>query len=321
MTFQTATTTFARPLRQPVTMTRGGGAIMRARQGEFLDLDQIAQHVPSVFADAKHESRSERYVYADTREVLGGLIGEGFGIVEARQGGSRIEGKAEFTKHMLRLRHRSEKAMVEPRLGDVAFNEVVLINSHDGTSSYQLAAGMFRLVCLNGMVAGELFEEHRIGHTRRALREEVIEAAFRVVEQFPRLADMTHRMAALDLSPREQLAFATAARELRWDSRQPVPANVIEGEVVGTTAIKQPPVEAAQLLQTRRAMDNGADLWRTLNRVQENVIKGGQHYTTRTTTGRRQRRQVGAVNGIDQDRSINRALFTLAEEMMKLKAA
>lgn len=295
-----------------ITRTRGGGVQLRARQGEFLDLEQVGNAAPSVFAGDKHESRSERYVYADTREVLGGLVAEGFGVVSVQQGGSRIEGKAQFTKHMIRLRHRGDKALVEPRVGDVAFNEVVLLNSHDGTSSYQLAAGMFRLVCLNGMVAGDMFAEHRVSHTRRTLREDVIEAAFSVVEQFPALTHAASEMAGLELSRAEQLAFAAAARELRW-----APPQVIEGEVIG----RPPPVEADQLLLARRAMDNGADLWRTMNRVQENVIRGGQQYRTAAERGRGQRRRVGAVNGMDQDRAINRALWTLADEMRKIKEA
>ena len=34
-------------------------------------------------------------------------------------------------------------------------NEIVLLNSHDGTSSYQMLAGMFRFVCSNGLVCGD----------------------------------------------------------------------------------------------------------------------------------------------------------------------
>lgn len=38
-------------------------------------------------------------------------------------------------------------------------------NSHDGTSSYQMIAGMFRFVCCNGMVAGEIHNDVRVRHT------------------------------------------------------------------------------------------------------------------------------------------------------------
>jgi hypothetical protein len=43
-------------------------------------------------------------------------------------------------------------------------NEIILINSHDGASSYQMLAGMFRFVCCNGLVVGEVVEDIRIPH-------------------------------------------------------------------------------------------------------------------------------------------------------------
>jgi hypothetical protein len=55
------------------------------------------------------------------------------------QGASRVEGKAEFTKHMIRMRHAGQ-VQTRPEA-----NEIILINSHDGASSYQMLAGMFRL--------------------------------------------------------------------------------------------------------------------------------------------------------------------------------
>jgi hypothetical protein len=39
---------------------------------------------------------------------------------------------------MLRLRHASQ-------INGAEANEIILLNSHDGTSSYQMLAGQFRL--------------------------------------------------------------------------------------------------------------------------------------------------------------------------------
>ena len=70
-----------------------------------LSEDQMRAAAPSVFAEGKHASRSERYTYIPTIEVLRGLRKEGFEPFMVAQGASRIEGKAEFTKHMVRMRH------------------------------------------------------------------------------------------------------------------------------------------------------------------------------------------------------------------------
>ncbi len=48
-------------------------------------------------------------------------------------------GRLEYTKHMIRMRHAGQVG-ARPEA-----NEIILINSHDGASSYQMLAGVFRL--------------------------------------------------------------------------------------------------------------------------------------------------------------------------------
>ena len=100
--------------------------------------DQLRQVAPSIFAEAAHDSRSARYTYIPTSTILDGLRKEGFQPFAVTQTRVRDEGKRDFTKHMLRLRHASQ-------IADTEANEIILLNSHDGTSSYQMLAGMFRL--------------------------------------------------------------------------------------------------------------------------------------------------------------------------------
>lgn len=104
-----------------------------------LSEDQMRAAAPSIFAQGKHASRSDRYTYIPTIDVLRGLCKEGFEPFMVAQGASRVEGKAEFTKHMIRMRHAGQ-VQAKPEA-----NEIILINSHDGASSYQMLAGMFRL--------------------------------------------------------------------------------------------------------------------------------------------------------------------------------
>jgi hypothetical protein len=121
---------------------RYGSPVLRADSP--LSDDQIHRVAPSIFADGKHKSRSERYTYIPTIDVLRGLRNEGFQPFMVCQTRVRDQGKREYTKHMLRLRHADQIN------GDEA-NEIVLLNSHDGTSSYQMLAGVLRFVCQNGM--------------------------------------------------------------------------------------------------------------------------------------------------------------------------
>ncbi|MFB4358913.1 DUF932 domain-containing protein [Pantoea sp. BR_17] len=43
-------------------------------------------------------------------------------------------------------------------------SKIILLNSHDGSSSYQMIPGQFRSVCSNGMVCGEVYGEIRVPH-------------------------------------------------------------------------------------------------------------------------------------------------------------
>jgi Domain of unknown function (DUF932) len=253
--------------------------------------EQILQVAPSIFAVEKHESRSSRYTHIPTGEVLRGLRKEGFSPFMVCQTRTRDESKREHTKHMLRLRHASQ-------IGASEANEIILLNSHDGASSYQMLSGVFRFACANGLVCGDAQGDIRVRHSGEILNN-VIEGAFSVLEGFEKVDAQREGMVLLTLHSGEQAAFAHAALALKYD-----------------TELSPAPVTENQLLHAKRQSDQGNDLWRTFNRVQENMLRGGligrNAKGTRTTTRE--------VKGIDQGIKLNRALWVLAESMRALKA-
>lgn len=256
--------------------------------------DQMRRVAPSIFAAEAHDSRSARYTYIPTSDVLAGLQREGFAVVHAQQARCRDAGRAEHTKHMIRLRHGS--TAMATNVGDET-HEVVLVNSHDGTSSYQMFAGVFRLVCSNGLMVGRgNVEEIRVPH-KGDVSGRVIEGAYKVLEQIPAVSDSIGGMKEVRLTDGMQRAFATAALALRWEP-------------------EAAPIQAEQLLRARRSEDRAADVWTTFNRVQEGLIRGGIHGVN-ANNGRMTTRE---VKGVDQTVGLNRALWTLAEEMRKLAA-
>ena len=270
---------------------RMGKAVQYRTSSPLCD-DQIRAIAPSVFAMEAHASRSERYTYVPTIDVLSGLRKEGFQPFMVAQGRTRVPGKADFTKHMLRLRHAGDISASEA-------NEIILINSHDGTSSYQMLAGVFRFVCCNGMVCGETIEDIRIKHSGDIVHN-VISGAFDVLDGFGIIREVTADMKQLTLTRPEQVVFAEAALSIKHDDED-------------TTA----PFDATALLSTRRAEDRDPSLWTTFNKIQENVVRGG--IAGRNANGRRTRTR--EVTAIDNNVKLNRALWTLAEKMAELKAA
>jgi len=249
---------------------------------------QIVRAAPSVFADAPHDSRSARYTYIPTADIVKGLRQEGFMPFMACQARSRIEGKSDYTKHMLRFRHTQQ-------INGETANEIILVNSHDGTSSYQMLAGCFRFVCHNGLICGDTIEDLRIRHSGNILNN-VIEGAYRIVSEFEQVEAAKERMQSIVLNPRQQNALANAALSVRYDPEDNIP------------------IVAQQLNQSRRWDDQGSDLWRTFNRIQENLLQGGLTGINRNG-GKITTRK---VTGVTENIRLNRALWTLAEEMTRL---
>ncbi|MFM0213062.1 DUF932 domain-containing protein, partial [Paraburkholderia sediminicola] len=94
------------------------------RSDSPLSDDQIRRVAPSIFADGKHQSRSERYTYIPTIDVLRGLRHEGFQPFMVCQTRVRDQNKREFTKHLIRMRPANE-------ITGEDVNEIILLNSHD----------------------------------------------------------------------------------------------------------------------------------------------------------------------------------------------
>lgn len=268
------------------------GLVTKISQDEPLTNEQLFRVAPSIFAADKHESRSQRYAYIPTIQVVDGLRKEGFMPFSACQSKSRIEGKSEFTKHMIRFRKVGQ--ILEPEA-----SEIILINSHDGTSSYQMLAGMFRFVCQNGMVTGDTIEDIRVPH-RGNIVDNVVDAAYTVVDQFDKANESMSVMKDTELTRPEQEIFAKAALSLKY----------------GEEEEKQPPISPNQLLLPKRYQDNNNDLWSKFNVVQENLMRGGQR--GRSATGKKITTR--PVQSIDNNVKLNRALWILADEMAKLKA-
>jgi hypothetical protein len=267
----------------------------RSPDNSPLTHDTMRRYAPSIFAEAAHASRSERYGYIPTISVVEALEQEGFSPFMVGQCRTRDEGQREYTKHMIRFRHANEIARADQNEAE----EIILINSHNGTSSYQMLCGTFRFVCMNGMVCGDVIEDVRIPHKGDVIGA-VKEGASMVLDGTDLVREVRQDMKGIGLNRDEQQIFAESALALRYPEAD-------------TT--KPAPITAEQILRPRRMADTRDDLWSTFNVIQENAIKGGLHgrnASNRRTTTR-------AVTGIEQDRKLNQQLWILAERMRALK--
>ena len=121
--------------------------------------NRIIDIAPSIFTTTKSPKVSNKYSFIPTIQVLEDMHNLGWEVFNATQRKSRNSQDSLFTKHMVRLRNKNID-----RIGD-SIPEIVLENSHDGRNAFRLHAGLFRLVCSNGLViADTTFEQIKIKH-------------------------------------------------------------------------------------------------------------------------------------------------------------
>jgi hypothetical protein len=258
---------------------------------------QLRGLVPSAFADQPFHAMSTRYAFVPTTRVISALRQEGFEPIEAKQSTARLAGKVGFTKHLIKF---TRSDMQIAKVGD-SIPQVCLVNSHDGSSIYSLMAGLWRLACSNGLMVSEgSYNSVSVRHSGDIVGE-VIDGSFKVIESAAQAGERAAEWKGITLDRSEATAFAEAALKLRWDG----------------TETHHAPITADRLLQVRRPEDQGQDLWTAFNRVQEHLVKGGNR--GRTATGRRHTTR--PVNAIGDNVKLNRALWTLTEQMAKLKQA
>lgn len=210
-----------------------------------LNDDQIRAVAPSVFAASPLPGVSERYAFVPTAQIVSRLRESGWSPVQASEQVVRLDDWRGFQKHLLRFQRREVQAVA----GEYS-PELVLVNSHDRSSTYQLHAGLFRFVWGNGMiVADATFERVSIRHSGFT-PDEVIEASFKLLDHVPAITARVDAFKRRQLDSAERVAFAEAALRLRFEDADKAPISPLE------------------LLDCRRAEDAGNDLWHVFNRVQ-----------------------------------------------------
>lgn len=285
--------------------------------GRILTEEELFRFCPSVFGDTASPERSDKFRPIPTIEVVRGLAKEGFHPVSAQEQGTRAANphRRPFTKHLLRFR-RFDDGITALQVGDT-IAEIVLKNANDGTSVYALMAGLFRIACLNGMIAniddlGELKVRHTLNDPNpRAIVDKVIEGSYKIVQHADAVLEAPRVWPTVHLPSNEAYALAARAHHL------------VFADVDG---IARTPITVDQLLTRRRPADAGNDLWTIFNILQENTLKGGLEAETVTHTERwgtvRTRTRTHAIGAIDRSTKLNKELFTLANDTyQKLKVA
>lgn len=274
---------------------------LQSRHGGFfnhqipLTDDDLRRHAPVIFEGGNSERCSGRYVHVGTDRIIGGLREAGWLPVAAEEQRTRSEDRLGYQKHMVSFRRAEQMQTLDE------WNiELVLINSHDGGCAYTLHAGIYRRICSNGLVVSDGgFEALRFRHAGLD-PDEVVTGSLGLVDGIPALNEKIDGFKGKTTTPAEQQELARRGLELRYDDG---PA----------------PITVDQVLTPRRMADGGSDLWSVFNRVQENLIKGGQRGGYERNDGERgvlRRVRSKPLRGIDSRVDLNKGLWSIAEGVL-----
>ena len=259
--------------------------------------DDLRRCAPSVFADHARPGVSSRYTFVSTEQVVSLLSAEGWEPVKATEQRVRLESRIGFQMHEIRFARRADLEAGPFNLGNTRA-EMILRNAHYGSRAYRIDAGLYRLVCRNGLVVADADFAHVAIRHMDVSAETFAKAAQSVAESTPRVLEVIARWQSVQLPQPARVEFARRAALLRWDATQPV------------TRLLSP----EKLLTPVRYGDAGTDLWTTFNVLQEHLIRGGDRYTGYTEGMGIRRNTTRPVGGISEGQSLNKALWALAGE-------
>jgi len=264
-----------------------------SKELKFLSNEQIREVAPTVFAEKPADNVSKHYTHIPTAQVLEDMKKLGWGVVDAQQVKARKNTTKGFQKHLVTF--RNPDVVINGADGDTVFPQILLTNSHDGKNAFTFTAGLFRLVCSNGLViADEKFNDvkmRHMGYTFEDLQVQIKD----MVEQLPLTVESMNKMKAVELNVKQMKALAEKSLTTRFTKEQ----------------LKVAKINLDEIINPVRDEDKGNDLWSVFNVIQEKIITGDFSYLSGAKS-----RKAREVKNFKQDMDINKKLFAFASELV-----
>ena len=244
---------------------------------------------------------SKHYSFVPTIDVVNDLRTLGYEVTDAVQVKARKKSTNGYQKHMITLEHPKYK--VE---GSEEYPQILLTNSHDGGNAFSLSAGIFRLVCSNGLV----IKTEDYGSARLVHKGYSFKAVRKLVEQFEEtMGEVLTKITAMkkvELTKAQQIEFAKKAALLRFTAKSYNEDNIADV------------VDIDDLLNVERKEDAGNGLYEVFNRVQESIVQGKYLYASsgKVKDADTKTRKARPIKNFKQSISVNKKLSELAFELV-----
>tara|TARA_Y100001972_G_scaffold126886_1_gene181971 strand:+ start:849 stop:1682 length:834 start_codon:yes stop_codon:yes gene_type:complete len=270
------------------------------QNSDFKSLEELKEIAPSIFTKKGSDKTSSKYTHIPTDRVINDLELLGWKVVDAKEVNARQD--KGYQKHLVVFRNpdvsiNKKSTNVDGEVfEDIVFPQILVTNSHDGKNSFKFQAGLYRMVCENGLViADQQFEDYTIRHMGYDF-----EALQGVIKDMISNLDLTvesmNKMRKIELDENQQFEFAKKLLDIRVEGTD----NMYKEDQIGDILVPQ------------RKEDFGDDLWSVFNRVQENIVEGNFKYYNAKTLG--SERQARPIKNFKQDMDVNKKLFSAALE-------
>ena len=254
----------------------------------FKSLEELKEVAPSIFTTHGAGNTSDKYSHIPTDKVINDMATLGWNVVDAKEVKARKN--VGFQKHLVVFRNND--VVINGKDGDTIFPQILLTNSHDGKNSFSFQAGLFRMICENGLVIStKQFEAFKIRHMGYDF-EKLQGVIKNVISSLDLTIESMNKMKQIELDEEQTLDFAKQLLENRVDGLN---------NTIDKTAINQ-------VLEAQRSEDTGNGLWEVFNRVQENIVEGNFQYLTRTG----KRRYARPIKNFRQDMKVNADMYETA---------
>lgn len=257
-----------------------------------IDINHARSIAPAVFSDEQDKNMSAKYVQIPTYKVVEQMQKEGFNMYSIQQ--ARPSRRSINTaKHLIRFRHDSVKPF-QTETGDEFF-EIILVNSHNGSSGINFLTGIFRLVCSNGLMVSKMNVDVASYRHSGISIDDIIEASYRVISNHNRVKEIKAEWQGVMLTKHQRYELATDAIKIKYGD-------------------SWSPFKAEDFLTVHRNEDVKYDLWSTFNVIQENLINGGMS----TVNSRNRRITTRGIKNIGQNIKFNQDLWESASKYLTI---
>jgi Domain of unknown function (DUF932) len=265
--------------------------------------NQVAKNIleniaPSALTAAPSlELVAPTYGFINTSDIVGRFERQGWKLHSGKQARVKDIERQGYQKHLLKFRHDNFKRIEGLSIDNASVPELIVENSHDGTSALKIFFGVFRIACLNGIIAGASVTSMRVVHSSGTIKK-LDNSIDEMTERLPMIAERVSRFSQIQLTPDQRLEMARQAAALR---------------LAHTPGVEW--IDHAKILRPKRLQDTGSDLFSVFNVIQEKVIRGGINFSVRDKEGRNVHKLSRGISSVTQSVKLNRGLWDIAERL------